>query len=75
MAKEVMTRSKMPIQTRLSLLDKKQVDLLPELRRNGYPKIDQSTLNRYIKGRVITPQAQSVLELCREILAKWESAV
>lgn len=75
MAVTTFTREDLPIQTRLSLLGKKQTDLLDKVRENGYPKVDQATLSKYIRGRVITPQAQAVLEMCRKFLKEWESKV
>ncbi len=62
----------MSIKVRLLELNKRQVDLLDEVRRRGYPNLDQSVLSRYVNGRVISPQARTVLALCEEILDEWE---
>lgn len=62
----------MDIQWELHELKKNQVDLLPGIREQGYPKIDPSTLSKYINGRSVTPQAQAVLAICCDIIEKWK---
>lgn len=64
----------MSIKVRLLKLNKRQVDLLDEIRKRGYPKLDQSVLSRYVNGRVISPQSQSVLAICEKILNEWEKS-
>lgn len=61
------------IKLRLMQLDKKQVDLLAELRRRGYTNMCQPTLSKYIRGHEVTPQARAVRELSYQILDEWES--
>lgn len=64
----------MNIKIKLLELGKKQVDLLDEVRKRGYPKLDPSVLSRYINGREIAPQAKAVLALCEDILSEWEKS-
>ena len=61
----------MDIKVELLKLGKKQVDLLEEIRKRGYPKLSFPQLSSYINGRIGGPQAEKVLELSREILADW----
>lgn len=63
----------MNIKIKLLELNKKQVDLLNEVRKQGYPKLDQSVLSKYINGRAVTPQSKAVLALCEEILKEWNT--
>lgn len=63
----------MNIKMKLLELNKKQVDLLNEIRKRGYPKLDPSILSKYINGRAVTPQAKAVLALCEEILTEWST--
>lgn len=63
----------MNIKIRLLELGKKQVDLVTEIRKRGYPKLDPTMLSRYIDGRDITPQAKAVLGICEDILDEWEA--
>ncbi len=62
----------MNIKIKLLELNKKQVDLLDEIRKRGYPKLDPSVLSRYINGRDVTPQAKAVLSICEDVLNEWE---
>ena len=52
---------------------KKQVDLLEEIRKRGYPNLYDSQLSRYVTGRERGPQAAAVMELCEEIIDEWEN--
>ena len=61
----------MDIKIELIRLRKKQVDLLEELRKRGYPRLMPCQLSGYINGLVLGPQADTVLELCREIIKEW----
>lgn len=63
----------MNIKIKLLELNKKQVDLLNEVRKRGYPKLDPSVLSKYINGRAVTPQSKIVLALCENILAEWST--
>lgn len=67
------SREELPMYTRLKMVGKKYVDLLPELRKRGYPKMNQIVLSRYVNKHVVSPQAHAVLDLCETILKKWES--
>ena len=64
----------MNIKIKLLELGKKQVDLLDEVRKRGYPKLDPATLSKYINAHSITPQAKTVLAICDDILNEWENA-
>lgn len=63
------------IKIRLLQLNKKQIDLLFELRKRGYPKMSEPTLSKYISGASVTPQAEEVRGIIDTILDEWESAV
>lgn len=63
----------MNIKVRLIQLGKKQVDLLAELQKRGFPKLSPSLLSNYINGRDRTPQRNSVLDMADRILSEWES--
>lgn len=62
----------MDIKVELIKLGKKQVDLLEEIRKRGYPRLLPCQISGYINGLVLGPQADSVLELCREIIHEWK---
>lgn len=62
----------MNIKAKLFELGKKQVDLLEELRKRGYAKLQPPELSTFINKRTTTPKANEVLELCCEILSEWE---
>lgn len=61
------------VKVKLLELEKKQVDLLMELRKRGYPRLQQPQLNAYINGAVTTPQAQAVMQIVDGILDEWEN--
>lgn len=63
------------VKVKLLELEKKQVDLLMELRKRGYPRLQQPQLNAYINGAVTTPQAQAVMRIVDDILDEWENEV
>lgn len=50
----------MNIKIKLLELNKKQVDLLDEIHKRGYPTLAPSVLSRYINGREITTQAKEI---------------
>lgn len=56
---------------RLLRLEKKQVDLLREI-KEVYPSVDPSFLSGTISGKHNTPLAYRVREMIEDILAKWE---
>lgn len=62
------------IKVRLMSLGRKQMDLLVEIRKRGYPRLQQPQLNAYINGAVTTPQSLVVMQLVDEILTEWERA-
>ena len=61
------------VKVKLLELEKKQVDLLKELRKRGYPRLQQPQLSSYINGAVITPQSQAVMRIVDDILDEWEN--
>ena len=63
----------MNIKIKLLELNKKQVDLLDEIHKRGYPTLPPSLLSRYINRREITPQSKAVLAICEDVLNEWES--
>lgn len=62
------------IKLRLLKLAKTQMDLLFEVRKRGYPRLQYPSLNSYISGKVVTPQAETVLKMCDGILSEWEAS-
>ncbi|MBO5408905.1 MAG: hypothetical protein J6A61_05885 [Clostridia bacterium] len=63
----------MDIKVRLLILGKKQVDLLGEIQKRGFPKLSFSQFSRYVNKREISPQGNKVLDLSDAILEEWES--
>lgn len=61
------------IKIKLIELGKKQVDLLDEIRKRGYPGLADTQLSRYINSRERTAQAEAVLDICRQIIDDWEN--
>lgn len=67
----------MPNLIKLKLLEvnKKQVDLLAELRKRGYSNMCPPYLSNIINGVEQTPNAQTVRDLIYQILDEWKSEV
>lgn len=63
----------MSIKVRLLELNKRQTDLLEELRKRGYKTLQPPELSLFINKKLTTPKAREVLSLCEEILSEWES--
>ena len=61
------------IKARLCLLGRKQTDLIPALRKQGY-KIGASDLSRAINGVDATPKADMIVAACNDIISSWESS-
>lgn len=59
------------IKIKLLELNKKQVDLLAEIRKRGYPNLAASQLNVYINHPDHTAQCTAVLKLVHYILEMW----
>lgn len=57
---------------RMIKLGKRNVDLLEEVRKRGYPKLYQQQLSAYICRREFGPQAKAVLALIEDIITEWE---
>ena len=60
------------IKIRLLKAGKKQVDLLEELRKRGYPKLYDTQLSKYLSGRDKSPQALAVIKIADEVVREWE---
>ena len=56
------------IKIRLLKVGKKQVDLLEELRKRGYPKLYDTQLSKYLSGRDKSPQALAVIKIADEVV-------
>lgn len=63
------------IKMKLLEVNKKQVDLVFELRKRGYTNISQSYLSNIINDREQTASAQTVKDLIYQILDEWGSEV
>ena len=63
----------MSIKIKLLELGKRQTDLLDELRKRGWKRVQQSELSVIINGKLTTPKADAVLSSCHDILKDWES--
>ena len=63
----------MLIKIKLLELGKRQTDLLDELRKRGWKRLQQTELSTIVNGRLTTKKAQSVLAMCYEILEDWEA--
>lgn len=62
----------MSIKVRLLEVNKRQVDLIDELRKRGYPTIQPPELSAFINNKLTTPKAEAVLKICDEIITDWE---
>ena len=61
------------IKIRLLQLGKRQIDVLDEVRKRGYPKLGTAAFNRYINGHDVTPQAEAVMKIADQIITEWEA--
>lgn len=57
---------------RLLQLGKKQVDLLDELHKQGFTRVDPAGLSNAINHRTNTPLAYRIREETEKILEMWE---
>ena len=60
------------VKIRLAKINKKQVDLLKEIRKRGFKNLQPPALSTYINGNSTAPQSEAVMKLVYEILSKWE---
>lgn len=64
------------IPVRLAQLQKKQIDLLHEIRKEGIPapydSIYPTELSKFIRGDENPPKSDVILEMCDKILTRWE---
>ena len=61
------------IRIRLMKLGRKQVDLIPELKKcDDIKKISPSELSNALKGLSQSPKSQKILSLSNEIVSRWE---
>ena len=63
------------IKLRLLEANKKQVDLLAELRKRGYSNMSPPYLSNIINGVEQTTSAQIIKDLIYQILDEWKSEV
>ena len=66
------------IPVRLAQLQKKQIDLLHEIKKEGIPapydNLYPTELSKFIRGDENPPKSDAILDMCDKILTKWESA-
>ncbi|MBO5369126.1 MAG: hypothetical protein J6B23_00460 [Clostridia bacterium] len=55
----------------LAQLGMRQVDLLYEIQKRGYPRLNQQQLSAYARGATVGPQADAVLKLGDMIIDEW----
>lgn len=60
------------IKAKLALMDKKHRDLIPELRKRGFPNISASELSRIINGVNHTDMSMRARDTIYDILKDWE---
>lgn len=60
------------IKVRLAELERKQIDLIPELAKRGI-KVNPTELSYAIRGRTQQPKAAKILSAANEIISEWES--
>ena len=60
------------IKARLAIMGNRQIDLLEELRKRGYPNLYATQLSSYINGHACGPQATAVKDLILDVLKEWE---
>ncbi len=63
----------MGIKDKLLKLKRTQTALLLEVRKRGYPGLQQSQLSGYIHNTVLGPQKEAVISLVYKILDEWEA--
>lgn len=61
------------IKVRLAELEKKQVDLIPELAKRGL-KVNSTELSQAISGKNQQPKMGNILSAANEIISMWEQA-
>ena len=65
----------MEIKYNLLLLGKRQIDLVREIRKRGYPKMTASLFSKYLNGYEPTPQCEAVLKLAEQIIDEWKEQI
>mgnify|MGYP003282916978 CR=1 FL=1 len=65
-------KERVELKARLSRLERTQMSLLKEVRKYGWPKLSYQLFNAYMTGARITPQGDAVLEVCGNVIEKWE---
>jgi len=60
------------IKIRLLTLGRKQVELLDEIRKRGYPGLATTQLYTYINHPGEAPQCVAVLKIVEDVLTEWE---
>lgn len=59
------------IKARLTAIDRKQVELIAELRKRDITT-NPSELSNVLKGALQTPKAERILSAANEIVTEWE---
>ena len=62
----------MSLKIELLKLGKKQIDLLDEVRKRGYPNLYETQLSLYLSGRDRSPQGKAVRKVCEEVILLWQ---
>ena len=60
------------IRIRLMKLGRKQVDLIPELKKYGIDKVSTAELSLAITGVSQSPKSEKILSASNEIVTRWE---
>lgn len=60
------------IKVRLAELNKKQIELIPELVKRGI-KVNSTELSQAVNGTNQQPKMQTILSAANEILSEWEN--
>lgn len=61
------------IKVRLAKLDRKQVELVAEIHKRGFPRLDPARFSQMIKGTYTIGSAPQIIDLADEILKEWEA--
>lgn len=67
-----MNRYKNRFAVPLAQLGMRQIDLLYEIQKRGYPRLNQQQLSAYARGATVGPQADAVLKLGDTIIEEWK---
>ena len=62
------------IKARLAAIGRKQVELIPELRKRGIEKITPADLSNALSGMSQTPKSSAIVSAANEIVTEWEKS-